>query len=98
MLVSGDIIRIEKHHLLNITGEVPLDPHAPKGISGLFVVVKTSMSGGGMNFDGPYPNGHRVYCEKINDKDIKVDFYQSGCFIVMIEDIEPIGRIELRYQ
>ncbi|MCP4101413.1 MAG: hypothetical protein GY750_08315 [Lentisphaerae bacterium] len=71
--------------------------------AGKYVVVKTSLEGGGAGH-GPhdiYPDGHRVYCVKADlyahDRTVKVDFYQTGSFTAMIEDIEPIGRARLEW-
>jgi len=60
---------------------------------GKYIVTKTTFDGGGTGH-GPhdvYPDGHHVFCKKIDSK-VRVDFYQSGCFTAMIKDIEPIGR------
>lgn len=72
-------------------------------LQGKYVVVKTSMQGGGMGH-GPndiYPNGHLVECKRIHqDKvldDCDISFYQTGCFNNMIRDIEPIGRAKTSY-
>lgn len=65
-------------------------------LAGKYVVVKTATDGGGMNHDGPFPDGHHVWCESV-DRKHKVDFYQSGCFTAMITDIKPIGRASLQW-
>lgn len=57
---------------------------------GRFVVLKTKTDGGCGGHD-PYPDGHHVYCKGVGSN-IKVDFYQTGCFSAMIEDIEPINK------
>lgn len=60
-------------------------------LAGRYVVVKTTSDGGGTGM-GPYdvyPNGHHVYAERADGT--KVDFYQSGCFTAMIENISPVG-------
>ena len=64
-------------------------------LAGKYIVTKTLKEGGGTGH-GPhdiFPDGHHVFCEKIIDKKIKVDFYQSGCFTAMIKDITPIEKI-----
>ena len=63
---------------------------------GEYRVVATAEDGGGTGM-GPhdvYPNGHHVFCEKKDDPNIFVDFYQTGCFTAMIEPekIEPVNR------
>jgi hypothetical protein len=63
-------------------------------LSGEYIVTKAVMDGGGTG-NGPgdiYPDGWHVFCQKEDDPSIKIDFYQSGCFTAMIEDIKPIGR------
>lgn len=76
-------------------------------LAGQYVVYKTAVHGGG-TAHGPndvYPDGHHVYCERVDDpsasnntpRNIKVDFYQTGCFTAMIEDIQPIGRAEHKW-
>ena len=72
---------------------------------GEFVVIKTSLDGGGTahgQYD-VYPDGHRVYCKKLKDgkfdKDgIEVNFYQSGSFSAMIENITPIRKMKMSYE
>jgi hypothetical protein len=67
--------------------------------AGQYVVYKTTNDGGGTGH-GPhdiYPNGHHVFCERLDDQSVKVDFYQSGCFTAMIEQIEPIARAKRRW-
>jgi len=68
-------------------------------LAGMYVVYKTCMEGGGTGH-GPhdiYPDGHHVFCEKIDNENIKVDFYQSGCFTAMIKDIEPVGKAKKKW-
>jgi hypothetical protein len=65
-------------------------------LAGEYVVDRTSFSGGseggGMNGHDDYPDGHHVYCKRLEDQTIEVDFYQSGCFTAMIEKIKPVGK------
>lgn len=65
--------------------------------AGKYVVVKTTFDGGGSTYDGGYPNGHHVFCRKIDNDKIEVNFYQSGCFTAMITDIEPEGRATMQW-
>ena len=67
---------------------------------GEFIVVKTSFEGGshGGGHDD-YPDGHRVYCKRLNDGKYdpngeEVNFYQSGSFTAMIIDIKPIRQMK----
>jgi hypothetical protein len=60
---------------------------------GRYVVYKTAMNGGGEG-SGPgdrYTDGHHVYCEKLDDPCIKIDFYQSGCFDTSLSELKPVG-------
>lgn len=67
---------------------------------GGFVVVKTNWEGGGAAmFHDVYPDGHRVYCQRLKngiyDPDgQEVNFYQSGGFTAMIKDIKPICKLK----
>ena len=45
-----------------------------------------------------YPDGHHVFCVKADDDKVRVDFYQSGCFTAMIEDIKPVGKAILDWK
>lgn len=65
-------------------------------LAGRYVVYKTVREGGGRGM-GPhdiYPDGHHVFCERLDDPSVKVDFYQSGSFTAMIEDIVPVAKAE----
>ena len=69
-------------------------------LCGKYIVYKVSRDGGhsGQGYNDSYPDGHHVFCLKANgDENVKVDFYQSGCFTAMIEKIEPIGFANLRW-
>lgn len=39
-----------------------------------------------------YEKGYHVFCEKVGDPSTKVDFYQTGDFVALIKDIQPIGE------
>lgn len=58
---------------------------------GEFEVDCAVSDGGGSTHDGGYPNGWHVFCRKKDNPEIKVDFYQSGCFTAMIPEIKPIN-------
>jgi hypothetical protein len=64
---------------------------------GEFVVIRTAMEGGGTAmFHDTYPDGHHVFCKRLNpdgsynDKGMEINFYQSGCFsgTILPKDIE----------
>ncbi len=61
---------------------------------GEYRVVATAEDGGGtgMGKYDYYPNGHHVFCEKKDNSNIFVDFYQTGAFTAMIkpEEIKPL--------
>jgi hypothetical protein len=66
---------------------------------GEYVVYKTCYDGGGTGM-GPhdvFPDGHHVFCESLEDRSVRVDFYQTGCFTAMIEEIEPTGHAERQW-
>jgi hypothetical protein len=80
------------HGMVTIGGETAY-------LAGRYVVYKTANDGGGTGH-GPhdvYPNGHHVFCERLDDQSVKCDFYQSGCFTAMVADIAPIGRAVRRW-
>lgn len=64
-------------------------------IQGTYVVTHTTFDGGGTGH-GPhdvYPNGHHVFCERLDDG-FNVDFYQTGAFncLVRMEEIILLGK------
>lgn len=76
------------HHDVRIGGDFSY-------LAGRYIVTEARTQGGGQGH-GPhdtYPDGHRVFCVGIGTGQ-KVDFYQTGCFTAMIEDIEPIPLTE----
>jgi hypothetical protein len=54
-------------------------------LCGKYIVYKTTFDGGGTShgISGAYPDGHHVFCLKADDENVKIDFYQSGCFTAM---------------
>lgn len=66
--------------------------------AGEYEVYHTASNGGGTGGGGfcydsvPYPDGWHVYCHKVEDPSVMVDFYQTGHFTAMIENIEPINK------
>ncbi len=75
------------HHDVTLGGEFDY-------LEGEYIVYKAysggGSKGGGMTGHDDYPDGWHVFCER--EDGVKVDFYQSGCFTAMIEDIEPIRK------
>jgi len=72
---------------------------------GEYVVADTAFDGGGTGH-GPhdvYPSGHHVFAQKLADNGsydpdgIQVDFYQSGCFTAMIEDVKVVRKMKRRF-
>ena len=66
-------------------------------LAGEYIVTKTTLDGGGASHDGRYPNGHHVFCVKTDKTKRKINFYQSGFFTAMIENINPTGQAELTW-
>lgn len=67
--------------------------------AGNYIVIKTITDGGGTGHGAGdvYPDGHHVFCENAKDPNLKLNFYQTGCFTAMIEDIKPIGRAKKKW-
>jgi len=65
-------------------------------LQGDYVVQSVAEDGGGWAHRDSIPDGHHVFCERTDGK-YKVDFYQTGFFNAMIEEIEPIGRAEMKF-
>ncbi len=66
-------------------------------LEGKYVVTHTAFGGGGGNDNDRFPDGHRVYCEKLvesYESAPKLNFYQTGCFTCMIPDRAPLGKAE----
>ena len=55
-------------------------------LEGEYIVKNTREDGG--NYQ--HPHGHHVFCRKLNSG-VDVDFYQTGSFTAMIENITPIS-------
>lgn len=67
--------------------------------AGDYIVTRTQMDGGGVGHGGhdAYENGHHVFAYS-PEKDIKIDFYQSGYFVTLREKpIEVIGKAECHW-
>jgi hypothetical protein len=112
LLKKGDVIKLKKGHKVYVMlPETEVYSNGRDGkftshdvkiggkykyLKGEYVVVKTKMEGGGTGH-GPgdiYPDGHHVFCKRADGQ--KVNFYQTGCFTAMIEDIEPIGHVTIK--
>jgi hypothetical protein len=71
-------------------------------LAGRYAVIKTAYDGGGTGM-GPndiYPDGDHVWCRKMLENGKfgeQVEFYQSGSFTAMIEEIKPVGKVEFKY-
>ena len=71
-------------------------------LAGRYAVVKTAFDGGGTGM-GPgdiYPDGDHVWCRKMLENGKfgeQIEFYQSGSFTAMIEEIKPNGKVEFKY-
>lgn len=100
LLGIGDVIALNGER---VTFETKARSHGGYAPEGEYVVLATALEGGGTGH-GPhdvYPDGHNVYCQKLNsdgsfDSDgLKISFYQSGCFAFMIEDIAPVRKMKM---
>lgn len=60
--------------------------------AGEYKVIFATYNGGSSTFDGGYPDGWHVFCQKVDNPSMEVDFYQTGCFTAMISDIKPINK------
>jgi hypothetical protein len=68
-------------------------------LAGRYIVIKTNHEGGGTGM-GPhdvYPDGHHVFCQKVDDPTVRVDFYQTGSFTAMIPEIKPVGKATCKW-
>lgn len=68
-------------------------------LAGRYAVTHTAKDGGGTGRGphGIYPDGHHVFCQKLDESGIEVDFYQSGAFTAMIKEIEPVGKAKIKW-
>jgi hypothetical protein len=64
---------------------------------GRYVVYKTCHDGSGMMDQMMHSGGHHVFCQGLDGKRYRVDFYQTGGFTAVNPDIRAIGRAELSY-
>ena len=78
------------HGQVSIAGETGF-------LAGRYIVTHAETGGGGKAIDGPFPDGHHVFCIKADNPEIKVDFYQTGCFTAMLPNIRPVGRATMTW-
>jgi hypothetical protein len=69
---------------------------------GRYAVVKTAFDGGGagMGSHDIYLDGDHVWCRRMlenGELGEQIEFYQSGSFTAMIEEIKPVGKVEFKY-
>jgi hypothetical protein len=68
-------------------------------IIGPWLVVKAKMAGGSHGHD-PYPDGWQVTVQRLNNKNkqpmpkTEFVFYQSGCFNIIIPEVQAIGKMK----
>lgn len=59
--------------------------------AGEYCVTQTHSERCGPYFEGyHFPDAWHVFCQKVGEPDVCVDFYQTGTFTPMIPDIMPI--------
>lgn len=61
--------------------------------AGNYVVTKTAVDGGSTGHD-PYPDGHHVWAQNVDNERLVIEFYQTGCFEHMIRNVPVVGRAE----
>jgi hypothetical protein len=100
----GDVIQSEK--FVNLTISRPNPPksdvvsRADSSIANAKFVVETASLQGGC---GDYPDGWFVSARKLKDngaydpQGIEIGFYQSGCFIGVIERIQVVGKMKMMF-
>ena len=69
-------------------------------LAGKYVVTRTGMGGGGTGH-GPgdiYPNGWNVRAQFVGRPWQIVEFYQSGCFTAMNENVPVVGRANQKWE
>lgn len=104
-LEVGDVIVLKKgqrvyskEHLLDVVVGI-----TPGFLPGEYVVVNTRLEGGatgvGMTGHDDWPDGHRVYLQKISGDFVEksspiVSFYQSGCFTIIYKNIQPTRHLK----
>ena len=101
LLKEGNVIELTGEHTVYLVGRssaIRLTGEYAH-LQGEYVVIHTELSGGGQGHgkNDYYPNGHRVECFSKDTKH-KVYFYQTGSFTAMIEDIKPIGNVNIKIQ
>lgn len=66
--------------------------------AGRYLVVRAVEDGGSGpgsgQFYASYDDGHHVFCEKLSGRKTRVNFYQTGSFTAMIENIPVVSRFE----
>ncbi|PZT57359.1 hypothetical protein [Paenibacillus silvae] len=111
LLEIGDVISLESGHKVYYkskdkpyTTDVRISDQTYPELIGDYVVVNTEFSGGGYGhgMNDYYPNGHRVFCKKLNNQqwdanEIEVNFYQTGSFTAMIQDILPVRKMSMSF-
>ncbi|MFE6075622.1 hypothetical protein ACFVQB_14215 [Paenibacillus sp. NPDC057886] len=111
LLEVGDVVELKigqkvyyKPKEKSYTSDVKVSEQNYEELVREYVVVKTEFSGGGYGhgMNDYYPNGHKVYCRKLNNQrwdanEIEVNFYQTGSFTAMIQDIVPIRKMNMSF-
>lgn len=67
-------------------------------LSGTYVVYKTKKEDGGKDHVGQrYADGHHIFCEKLDNRSIKVDFYETGDLMPKVKHIKKCGKAVLQW-
>jgi hypothetical protein len=81
------------------------DAYDPSRLKGKWIVERSEMEGGGTGH-GPhdvYPDGLHITARRLkksgkyDPKGEAVNFYMSGCFSCMLEEVELVGKMKTRF-
>lgn len=101
-LQAGDVFKVVPGMNINITDTQSILTVSDHNIDyiGTYVVTHTTFDGGGTGHGkhDVYPDGHHVWCQHLTNHDIKIDFYQSGSFISLNENVEIIGSARAEWK
>lgn len=112
-LKEGKVYATVPYHCLNKPGEFGrgvFDKFTHTAVSlskcewlqGKYVVYKTTIEEGDKESHDLHPMSgepaYHVFCERMDESKVRIDFYQTGDRTAMQYDIEPIGQAELKYQ
>ena len=105
LLQKGDTFLINNTHKINFFKkfegyrfrDLSIDKFSD--LLGEYVVTSAATEGGGEGHgkNDPYPDGWSIKAEKLDDPNIRISFYQSGCFTTTNKNIVITGKAEKRW-